>query len=89
MGPQQLHKKFKTVPNNCFIDIIKIRSRNTRSNHNLVYFKPRVQLSIGKKSLTYRGSELWEKNHCKVKESPWLSFKKKIKQIAIQNYSSL
>ena len=58
------HKKFKTALNDCFVDITKIHSHNTRTKHNLVYFKPRVQTSIGKKSLTYRGSELWGKIDC-------------------------
>ena len=62
------HKKFKTGLNDCFVDFTKIHSHNTRSRHNLVYFKPGVQTSIGKKSLTYRGSELWGKIDYKVKE---------------------
>ena len=73
------HNKFKTALNDCFVDITKIHSHNTRTKHNLVYFKPRVQTSIGKKSLTYRGYELWGKIDYKVKKSPWLSFKKKHK----------
>ena len=55
------HKKFKTTLKDCFVDITKIHSYNTRTKHNLVYFKPRVQTSAGKKSLTYRGTELWRK----------------------------
>ena len=79
------HKKFKTALNDCFVDIRKIHSHNTRTKDNLVYFKPRVQTSAGK-SLTYRGIELWGKIEPDVKEVSWLSFKKKIKQKAIQNY---
>ena len=82
------HKKFKTALNDCFVDIKKIHSHNTRTKDNLVYFKPRVQTSAGKKSLTYRGIELWGKIEPDVKEISWLSFKKKIKQKAIQNYIS-
>ena len=55
------HKKFKTALNDCFVDIRKIHSHNTRTKDNLVYFKPRVQTSAGKKSLNYRGIELWGK----------------------------
>ena len=83
----QLHdKKFKIALKDCFVDITKIHSHNTRTKHNLVYFKPRVQTSAGKKSLTYRGTELWGKIKPKIKESLWISFKKKIKQNAIQYY---
>ena len=83
----QLHnKKFKTALKDCFVDITKIHSHNTRTKHNLVYFKPRVQTSAGKKSLAYRGTELWGKIKPKIKESSWISFKKKIKQKAIQYY---
>ena len=73
------HKKFKTALNDCFVDIRKIHSHNTRTKDNLVYFKPRVQTSAGKKSLTYRGIELWGKIEPGVKELSWLSFKKKDK----------
>ena len=45
----QLHyQKFKAALNDCFIDITKIHRHNTRTKHNLVYFKPRVQTSAGK-----------------------------------------
>ena len=79
------HKKFKTALNDCFVDISKIHSHNTRTTDNLVYFKPRVQTSAPKKSLTYRGIELCGKIEPDVKELSWLSFKKKMKQKAIQN----
>ena len=48
------HKKFKTALNNCFVYITKIHSHNTRTKQtsSLVYFKPCVQTSAGKKSLT-------------------------------------
>ena len=36
------HKKFKIVPNDCFIDITSIHSHNTGTKHNLVYFKFRI-----------------------------------------------
>ena len=76
----QLHnKKFKTALKDCFVDIKKIHSHNTRTKHNLVYFKPRVQTSAGKKSLTYRGTELGGKIKPKIKESSWISLKKKDK----------
>ena len=52
------HKKFKTALNDCFVDIANIHSHNTRTKHNLVYFKPRVQTSGGKKSLSYRQIEV-------------------------------
>ena len=42
------HKKFKTALKDCFVDTTKIHSHNTRTKHNLVYFKPRVQTSAGK-----------------------------------------
>ena len=79
------HKKFKTAPNDCFVDITKIHSHNIRTKDNLVYFKPRVQTSAGKKSLTYRGIELWRKIEPDVKELPWVMVitQKKIKQKAI------
>ena len=83
------YKKFKAALNDCFVDITKIHSHNTRTKHNLVYFKPGVQTPISKKSLTYGGIELWRKIDYNVKESPWLLFKKQKKQIAIQNYLSL
>ena len=82
------HEKFKTALNDCFVDIRKIHSHNTRTKQNLVYFKPRVQTSAGKKSLTYGGIEMWGKIKPDVKELSRLSFKKKIKQKAIQNYLS-
>ena len=76
----QLHnKKFKTALKDCFVDITKIHSHNTRTKHNLVYFKPRVQTSAGEKSLSYRGTELWGKIKPKIKESSWISLKKKDK----------
>ena len=74
------HKKFKTALNDCFVDITKIHCHNTRTKNNLVYFKPRVRKSAGKKSLTYKGFELWGKFEPDVKQLSWLSFKKKIKQ---------
>ena len=77
------HSKFKTALNDCFVDIANIHSHNTRTKHNLAYFKPRVQTSGGKKSLTYRGAELWGKIDHKVKELSWLSFKNTVTQIAI------
>ena len=80
------HKKFKTALHDCFVDITKIHSHNTRTKDNLVYFKPCAQTSEGKKSLTYRRIELWGKIERDVKELSWLSLKKKIKQKAIQNY---
>ena len=42
------HKKFKTALNDCFVDVMSIHSHNT----SLVYFKPRVWTSEGKRSLT-------------------------------------
>ena len=71
------HKKFKTALNDCFVDITKIHCHNTRTKVNLVYFKPRVQTSGGKKSLTYRGIELWEKIEPDVKEPSWYHSKKR------------
>ena len=71
------HKKFKTALNDCLVDITSIYSHNTRTKHNLVYFKPRVQTSAGKKSLTYKGINLWGNIKRAVKELPWVSFKKK------------
>ena len=62
------HKKFKTALNDCFVDIRKIHRHNTRTKDNLVYFKPRVQTSAGKKSLTYRGIKLWGKIEPDVNE---------------------
>ena len=82
------HKKFKTALNDCFVDITNIHSHNTRTKQNLVYFKPRVQTSTGKKFLTYRGIDLWRKIKPEVKELFWVSFKKKMKQKAIQNYNA-
>ena len=55
---------------------------------NLVYFKPRVQTSTGKKSLTYREIDLWGKLKPEAKELSGVSFKKKMKQKAIQNYNA-
>ena len=83
------HKKLKTALNDCFVDIANIHSDNTRTKHNLVYFKPRVQISGGKKSQTYGGTELWRKIDHKVKELSWFSFKNTVKQIAIQSYASI
>ena len=77
------HKKFKTALNDCFVDITNIHSHNTRTKQNLVYFKPRVQTSTGKKSLTYRGIDLWEKIKPEAKELSWVSLKKKMTQKAI------
>ena len=74
---QLLHKKFKTALNDCFVDITNIHSHNTRTKRNLVYFKPRVQTSTGKKSLTYREIDLWGKIKPEVKEMSWVLFKKK------------
>ena len=82
------HKKIKTALNDRFVDITKIHSQNTRTRDNLVYFKPRIQTSAGKKSLTYRGIELWGKIEPDVKQLSWLSFKKKTKYKAIQKYIS-
>ena len=82
------HKKFKTALKDYFVDITKIHSHNTKTKHHLIYFKPRVQTSAGKKSVTYRGTELWGKIKHKIKESSWISFKKKIKQKTIQYYIS-
>ena len=73
------HKKFKTALNDCFVDITKIHCHNTRTKNNVVYFKPRVRKSAGKKSLTYKGLELWGKFEPDVKHLSWLSFKKKNK----------
>ena len=53
--------------------------------HNLVYFKPRVQTSAGKKSLMYREIDLWEKIKTEEKELSWVSFKKKTKPKTIEN----
>ena len=61
------HKKFKTALNDCLVDITNIHSHNTRTKQNLVYFKPRVQTSTGKKSLTYREIDLWGKINLKQK----------------------
>ena len=77
------HKKFKTALNDCFVDITNIHSHNTRTKQ-----KPWVQTSTGKKSLTYKGIDLWGKIKPEVKELSWVSFKKKMKQKAIQNYNA-
>ena len=45
-------------------------------------------MSTGKKSLTYRGIDLWGKIKFEAKELSWVSFKKGMKQDAIQNYSA-
>ena len=82
------HKKFKTALNDCFVDITNIHSHNTRTKQNLAYFKPRVQTSTGKKSLTYREIDLWGKIKPEAKELSWVSFKKKMKQTAVQNYNA-
>ena len=61
----QLHrKKFKTALNDCFVDIRKIQSHNTRTKDNLVYRTSNFafKLQLEKKSLTQRGIELWGKN---------------------------
>ena len=70
------HKKFKTALNDCFVDISKIYIHNTRTKDNLVYFKPCVQTSAGKKPLTYGGIESWGKVEPDVKKLSWLLFKK-------------
>ena len=80
------HDSFKTALKDCFIDMTTIHSHNTRTKKKSVYYKPRVQTSAGKKSLTYRGTEEWGKIDPKVKALSWISFKKKIKQNAIQQY---
>ena len=68
----QLHrKKFKKALKDYFFDSSKIRSHNTITKHNLVYFKPRIQTSAGKKSRTFRGIELWGKIEPRVKELSW------------------
>ena len=87
-APPTHHKIFKTALNDCFVDITNIHSHNTRTKENLVYFKPRVQTSTGKKSLTYRGIDLWGKIKPESKELSWVSLKKKMKQKAIQNYNA-
>ena len=74
---QLYHKKFKIALNDCFLDITNIHSHNTRTKQNFVYFKPRVQTSTCKKSLTYRAIDLWGKIKPEVKELSWVSFKKK------------
>ena len=84
----QLHnKKFKTALKDCFVNITEIHSHNTRIKCNIVYFKPRVKTSIGKKSLSYRGNEIWGKIESNLKLKSWILFKKKLKQNIIQNYS--
>ena len=85
---QFYQEKFKTALNDCFVDITNIHSHNTRTKQNLEYFKPRVQTSTGRKSLTYKGIDLWGKIKLEVKELSLVSLKKKMKQKAIQNYNT-
>ena len=71
----QLHnKKFKTALKDCFVNITEIHSHNTRIKRNIVYFKPRVKTSIGKKSLSYRGNEIWGKIESNLKLKSWILF---------------
>ena len=55
----QLHNN--KLPFSLFEDYVKlneIHSHNTRQTQNAVYFKPRVNKSIGKELLVYRGANL-------------------------------
>ena len=78
-------KKLETALNDCFVDIIQIRSHNTRTKHDIVYFKPRVQTSAGKKFLTLKELICGEKSNRQSKNYLGYHSKKKIKQKAIQS----
>ena len=83
----QLHNN--KLPFSLFEDYVKlneIHNHNTRQTQNAVYFKPRVNKSIGKELLVYRGAKLWENIDNSIKSLTWYSFKKRFKRRLISNY---
>ena len=69
-----------------YVKLNEMHTHNTRQTQNAVYFKPRVNKSIGKELLVYRGAKLWENIASSIKSLSWYSFKKRFKRKLIGNY---
>ena len=83
----QLHNN--KLPFSLFEEDVKlneIHSHNTRQTQNAVHFKPRVNKSIGKELLVYRGAKLWENIDKSIKSLGWYSLKKWFKRRLISNH---
>ena len=61
-----------------FTKVSGIHEHNTRFTENSGYFLSRVNKSIGKRQLRYRGLRLWNDISPELKELNWILFKKKV-----------
>ena len=68
-----------------FTKVSDIHEHNTRFTKNSGYFLSRVNKSIGKRQLRYRGLRLWNISP-ELKELNWILFKKKYKAHLINLY---
>ena len=84
------YHKFK-VPNlfiteNYFTLIDEIHSYNTRSSSSKCYFLPSVNTTVGRRSLLFRGTKLWNAIAVAIKQYPYHKFVKYYKNYLIHKY---
>ena len=69
-----------------FKKISEVHAHATRQTSNSNHFLPRVNKSIGKLLLSYRGVQSWIDIDNDIKSRHWVSFKKHLKQSILSNY---
>ena len=74
------------ILNTKFIKISTVHSYSTRSHSCKLYFLPRMNKTIGQKSLLVRGTKLWGELNDQTKLLSWYSFKKALRLKLFKTY---
>ena len=68
---------------NSYTKIESIHVHNTTQVENITFYKPRINKSIGKNLLVYRGNSIWNEINNSIKRLNWNSFKKQFEAIRV------
>ena len=74
------HKTLPKIFDNLFKYLKTSHSYNTRIRSNQNFFKPSVNTNIGKKSIQYRGVEVWQSLKLNIKLLGSTSFRTQVKK---------
>ena len=78
------HKNLPKIFDNLFKYLKTFHSYNTRIRSNQNFFKPSVHTNIGKKSIQYRGVEVWQ-SQLTIKLLDSTRFRKQIKKYLLDS----
>ena len=78
------HRYLPSSLMNSYTKIELIHVHNTRQVENITFYKPRINKSIGKNLLVYRGNSIWNEINNSIKKLNWNSFKKQYKKHFIE-----